>query len=322
MKANPPLQAPADTHYDQLDWLPIPARLSAGKDAQHLTKKQLQDWSLVLAAKQIPWRSQLNATNHSELYVPAPFFLAACHELRQFEAENRNWPPRIEEIKTTENTVATIWILILLAVFHNLTTHQINIPNLPNFDWFSAGNADAEKIVSGQWWRTVTALTLHSGALHLTGNIIFGGIIITRLAHLLSSGPAWFLIIVSGAIGNLINALVHGQNHHSIGFSTSVFAALAILSVTTMALQTRYSWRRWPLPLMAGCALLALMGTSGEQTDLGAHLFGFFSGILCAAMALKLPLPAVIRKHINGLFALFTGILLVGSWMLALLSLN
>ena len=36
-------------------------------------------------------------------------------------------------------------------------------------NWFDAGRVDGELIRGGEWWRTITALTLHSGARHLVG---------------------------------------------------------------------------------------------------------------------------------------------------------
>ncbi len=40
---------------------------------------------------------------------------------------------------------------------------------------------------------------------------------------------------------------------------------------------------RGALPLAAGVALLADLGTGGERTDLGAHAFGFILGIAVSA---------------------------------------
>ncbi len=322
MKAEQPPQHSVEIDHEHSDWVAIPAGLTAGKDTQPLTRKQIKNWPLVLSAKQIPWRSRQNIANQWEIEVPASHYLTACRELNQFEEENRNWPPHVNAVETSENTAVTIWVLILLALFHNLTSQQIQLPHFPAIDWFSIGTADAQKILAGQWWRTITALTLHSGGIHLSANILFGGIIIIRLAHLLRSGPAWFLILISGALGNFLNALVHGRNHQSIGFSTAVFSALALLCICTMTLQRTSSWRRWPLPLMAGCALLALLGTSGEQTDLGAHLFGFISGIICAVIALKITIPDFIRARLNTLLSLVTAVMLLGAWALAQFSGN
>jgi rhomboid protease GluP len=37
-------------------------------------------------------------------------------------------------------------------------------------------------------------------------------------------------------------------------------------------------WRSRIAPIVAGLGLLAFTGTAGENTDLGAHLFGFVAG--------------------------------------------
>jgi hypothetical protein len=43
---------------------------------------------------------------------------------------------------------------------------------------------------------------------------------------------------------------------------------------------------RGALPLVAGVALLADLGTGGERTDLGAHAFGFIVGVAFGAALL------------------------------------
>jgi membrane associated rhomboid family serine protease len=70
---------------------------------------------------------------------------------------------------------------------------------------------------------------------------------------------------------------------------------------------------------MAGVALLAMLGSSGERTDLGAHFFGLLCGLLFGKiLGLRL-----IRRLKGSLFAqtfLFVASLLaiLISWMLAL----
>jgi len=316
--AGTPLVSGPDSDIDQLSWIKVPAGLNDGEDREPLSKQKLKSWVLVLAAKQIPWQTVKQDRNSWELRVPASDYQNACRELRLYEAENRNWPPPPVLPEHFENTSVTIWVMILLAVFHNITLHQGNLFGHAPLDWYGAGNADAQKILAGQWWRIFTALTLHGGTLHLVGNIVAGGIIIARLANLLRSGPAWFLVIISGGLGNLVNALAHGTNHSSIGFSTAVFAALAILATSTMMLRRRELWRRWPLPLAAGCGLLALLGTSGEQTDLGAHLFGFIMGIVSAAIVFRFRRTSFTENRVNLALALLTISIMAGSWWLAL----
>lgn len=264
---------------EQLDWVPIPPELKDGLSDQTIPKRKLKNWLLVLQSRQIPCRSE-KFDNKWQLFVPTDQYQNACQELIQYEKENQNWPPPPPvERKLHENTASTIWIFILLVIFHNVTQHQINLFGHHPVNWFELGNAHAGKILQGEWWRLVTALTLHSGVLHLVSNIALGGIFMVRLCRLLGSGRAWFLVLCAGSLGNLLNALVQSPDHRSIGSSTAVFAAVGLLATINM-LHFRGNLRRnWMMPIAAALGLLALLGTSGENTDIGAHLFGFLSGI-------------------------------------------
>ena len=262
-----------------LDWVPIPPGLKDGPSDQTIPKRKLKSWMLVLQSRQILCRSE-KRNDKWQLLVPVNQYQNACQELQQYETENRNWPPPPPlERKLHENTVSTIWILIVLAIFYNVTQQKINLPGHHPVNWLELGNAHAGKILHGEWWRLITALTLHSGPLHLVSNIALGGIFMIRLCRLLGSGHAWVLALSAGGLGNLLNALVQSPDHRSIGASTAVFGAVGLLATINM-LHFRSNLRRnWTLPLAAALGLLALLGTSGENADIGAHLFGFLAGI-------------------------------------------
>ena len=304
---------------EQPEWRPVPPELQDGLSTTGLSKAGLRSWLLVLEARGIPCRGEQHA-GHWLLLVPVSYYRQACRELREYEQENRNWPPPPPVArKLHENTASTIWVLILLAVFHNLVVQHGNPFGSAPLNWLDAGNADALKISQGQWWRAVTALTLHSGPVHLAGNIIVGGLFSVRLCWLLGSGSAWFLILCSGTFGNLINALMQAPDHRSIGASTAVFGAVGLLAVINMLYHRPGLWRRWPLPLAAALGLLALLGSSGENTDLGAHLFGFCCGIAFGLLWGKLLPPQLTANRLLSytLAAVSVG-LLGGSWWLAL----
>ncbi len=239
-----------------------------------LSAGQADLWALVLESRNIPCMARRDEYGW-ELVVPAAFREAAEKELRLFEDENRNWPPAAPRENTlTENTLSTLSVLLLLATFHNITLLDLN----PPIDWLALGSADSAKILAGQWWRTATALTLHAGWLHLLGNLTIGGVFIILLCRDLGSGLAWTLLLGSGILGNLANAFMQPVNHDSIGASTLVFGAVGILAATTMSRQRHHPRKRRLLPIAAALGLLALLGTEGKNTDLGAHFFGFLSG--------------------------------------------
>lgn len=308
-----------DIHIEQLEWVAIPPELRAGLSLQPLSKKMQKNWALVLHARSIPCKTAQTEIGR-QLLVPADHFRQACDELKKYEQENRNWPPPLPpDRKLHQNTASTLWVFILLALFHNLTVQGYNPLGHHKLNWVEHGAAQAGTILDGEWWRLVTALTLHSGPLHLVGNIIAGAIFCTRLCWILGSGWAWFLILLSGVCGNLINTLVQSPNHSSIGASTAVFAAVGLLATLNMLHFRQSLWRRWPLPVAAALGLLALLGTGGENTDVGAHLFGFAAGTVIAALThllfAKTDLP---KKRLNDLFAILTPLLVLLAWWMAI----
>lgn len=306
-------------HIEQLEWVAIPPELKTGLSLQPLSKKKQKNWALVLHARGIPCKSAQTEIGR-QLLVPADRFRQACDELKNYVQENRNWPPPPPpDRKLHENTASTLWVFILLALFHNLTVQGYNPLGSYRLDWVEHGAAQAGKILDGDWWRLVTALTLHSGPLHLVGNIIAGAIFCTRLCWILGSGWAWFLILLSGVSGNLINTMVQSPNHSSIGASTSVFAAVGLLATLNMLHFRRSLWRRWPLPVAAALGLLALLGTGGENTDVGAHLFGFTAGTLLGGLAhLLFSWQGLPRERLNKILAVVSVALVLVAWWLAI----
>ncbi|NOQ41471.1 MAG: rhomboid family intramembrane serine protease [Desulfuromusa sp.] len=302
-----------------LDWVPIPPGLKDGLSDQTISKRKLKSWMLVLQSRRIPCRSE-QLDHKWQLFVPVDQYQNACQELQQYETENHNWPPPPpSERKLHENTAATIWILILLAIFHNVTQQQINLFGHHPVNWVELGNAHAEKIFNGEWWRLLTALTLHSGPLHLASNIALGGIFMVRLCRLLRSGRAWFLVLSAGTLGNLLNAIVQSPDHRAIGASTAVFGAVGLLATINMLHFRNNLRRRWPLPLAAALGLLALLGASGENTDVGAHLFGFLSGIVLGLVSEFFSQRSKHQwKKNNGTFAFISASLVLVAWWMAL----
>ncbi len=303
---------------DEEEWIPLPVRLDKWSSSFILSERQVRIWSLVLESRKVPWRTERFGIGW-QLLVPERRLDKAFQELSLFEEENRNWPPpppppnRLEE-----NTLATLSVLLLLAVFHNLTLLEIPLMGQTPPDWTQLGKAQAARILDGEWWRLITSLTLHANSVHLLSNLTIGGIFIIFLCRELGSGLAWSLLLCSGILGNLANAHFNLPTHSSVGASTLVFGCVGILASISLVRYRHHLRKRWFVPVAAAMALLAALGTEGEHTDLGAHLFGFLFGIgigLVAEYILERYGPP--GRLLNALLALGSAMAVASAWWAA-----
>lgn len=198
----------------------------------------------------------------------------ALAQLHLYQQENIDWPPAEKLPDPHPQVPPTVLVMGALALFFLVTGGWTR-----NNPWFVQGAVDALAVNRGEWWRLVTGLTLHADAVHLLGNCCLGGVLVHLLSRSIGHGLAWTLLIGTGAFGNWCNVVLRQSAHLSVGFSTSVFAAVGILAGMQVFRHRKPFWKDLVLPLGAGLALLALLGTEGERTDLGAHFLGFLAGI-------------------------------------------
>jgi membrane associated rhomboid family serine protease len=284
------------------------------------SRHQAEQWSLVLRAANIP--SVIEFERRSWVIKVSPLHeQRALQEIAAFMAENSDWPPDRPQDKPTLPVLTkyqppTILMMGALVIFYIITG-----PWSENSAWFSVGSVSGRQILeNGQWFRLVTALTLHADVVHLVGNILIGGILVHFLCRLLGNGLGWFLILASGTLGNLMNILLHGTSHNSVGFSTAVFGTIGILSGYQAAGKRTAALKEILLPLAAGAGLLAFLGVGGPRTDLGAHFFGLLAGAVLGGLLVFLPSQQILIKKSSLQTSLFiTSLTIVGlSWWFAM----
>jgi membrane associated rhomboid family serine protease len=252
----------------------------------------------------------------------------ATLELERYRRENVDWPPKeTYPAPISQGIHAAIAFGGLLVLFYSF-----QVAWRFGVDWESVGRADAAQIRAGEWWRAITALTLHADLAHLAGNVVFGAALGVILAQSIGVGLAWCSVLTAGALGNYANAWLQDISHRSLGASTAVFGALGVQVAYEYARRRELShkaWRRW-VPVIMGIGLLAWLGAGGvhvedpgsldglERVDIGAHALGFAFGA-----AIGLGLGQIQRRRLRFTLGLQAALCIaamaavVGAWALA-----
>lgn len=232
-----------------------------------------REFSLVLEAKNIEHEMR-EAGGVWLLSVPAPLLRQAYEEIDRYSRE-RGAPRRTAQVAEARPGAiggAIAFVAILLA------TAYCTGRGLLGADWLSIGDLDAG--ARREWWRAITALTLHLDQEHLLGNLLFGSAAGVAVGRLLGPGLGWASILGAAALANYVEVLIAPSPHRAVGASTAVFAALGLL--TGMAWRQRFNlrerlWYRWA-PLIAGLCLLTLLGAGNARVDVLGHALGFILG--------------------------------------------
>lgn len=239
------------------------------------TKQKLMSCSLVLSAVGIS--HQVTQTPEKAiLQVSSENLHAAQFQIQAYAEENKNWPPKPDN--SVDSFVPflqppTLLLIGALALFFSVTG-----PWSAQSLWFTQGAGNAQRILQNhEYYRLITALTLHADTVHLLGNCFFGGFLFHFFCKLTGNGIGMFAMLMAATLGNYINVRLHGDQHLFVGFSTAVFAIIGMLATLNRHNRVSKHYVR-VIPFMAGAALLAMIGSSGERTDLGTHLFGLCCG--------------------------------------------
>jgi membrane associated rhomboid family serine protease len=277
---------------------------------KHLSAEQVDTYGLVLSASGISYASRKGKTGW-DIWVNETEYEKALYTVEQYLKENPDsHPPEDRRGHEYRQALTGLWgAAILLAFYVAITTSN-------NSEMFiRVYGSSAFHILRGELYRSVTALMIHADILHLAGNIVGIAIFGTAVCDVMGWGVGWLMILCTGIVGNLVNAVLYKTGHLSVGASTAVFGAIGLLAALQFLKKLKLPGERmkaW-LPLGAGLALLSILG-SGAHTDLTAHLFGFMAGILLGTLYGLLVKRAAASSY-QTCCLLITVSLLVMSWM-------
>ena len=275
-----------------------------------VTSSQADEWALILTAAGIPntvepdpggWALLASSSDTARAHAA----LAAYDEERRGEAPRT--PPALEPYPWISGVALGLLLLWLFSVTG---------PAASGSPWFEHGAAAAGRLVAGELWRAVTALTLHADVVHVSGNALAVAVLLPPIVQRFGAGGALVLLLLAGALGNVAAAATHDARHVAVGASTAAFAAVGVLvALRLVPGEAPASRKRWTAPV-AGVLLLVTLGAA-PGSDLTAHAFGFVAGVVLgfiAGVALRRrPGPAV-----QWMLGALAAIAVVVCWRLAL----
>lgn len=268
--------------------------------------------AFVLTAVAVP-HQVVDDAGHWQLWVPAAQAPLAQQQISSYWRENQHVAQRPPQSPAVDSGL--LGVLGYLLVIWSLPWLQSNYLG----SWHEQGVMAAAAVMGGEWWRCVTALTLHGDIGHIVSNSAFGALFGGLLSRQLGSGMGWLLAVAAAALANGVNAFVQPDAFRSIGASTATFAAMGMLAavVWRRGFYRNMDWRRSVAPLFAAVALFSFTGVGDLNTDVLAHLFGGISGVLVGIAAARIP-TAWLARPFQWSAAAATLTLFVGCWYLAL----
>jgi rhomboid protease GluP len=277
------------------------------------SKLLCHEYSLVLEARGIEHETAQDEDSWV-LSVPAGIRHRAYEELSRYSVERgvRRSVAEVVQPRPGGAIGLFVYVLILLVTAYCAGNATFGA------DWLSLGSLDAG--ARHEWWRAVTALTLHLDQEHLLGNLLFGAVAGIAASRLLGPGVAWASILGAAALANYAEILVTPISHRAVGASTAVFAALGLLS--GMAWRQRLTlrervWYRWA-PLIAGICLLTLLGAGSTHVDVLGHALGFLFGLGVGWLFVRTGVPDNRAPRVQLIAGLGAVLIVCAAWVLAL----
>ncbi len=273
--------------------------------------RRAEEWATVLAA--IGIRHHLEETASGWAVVVASNDNArASAALAAYDEENRHEARVVAPAVGRDAIGLGIAAAGLLLAFFALTG-----PRAAGVDWFERGSASAARILRGEVWRTITALTLHADLAHVLGNAAACVVLIPPVSQALGPGTGLWVLLLSGVAANALTAFAHGAPHTAVGASTLTFGAIGVLAAQALVARWRgRPTRRRPwVVIVASLVLVSLLGTA-EGADVLGHLFGLLAGAVLGLVA-GLARPRAFAPALEWGLAAAAMALVVACWWIA-----
>jgi rhomboid protease GluP len=289
-------------------YMPLPQNRDKMKRIFVGRSNETADLILLILASQNIAAQKRKAPGGIDILTSVEHAAAAQSQVTAYFKENQTSEKPLPALPVGPSGFTTPTAFVIMGL---LTAIHIGIDiGSSRWDHILAYGASAMYILQGETFRAITALFLHSDTAHLLGNLagifVFAGPVIRLSGY--GTGP--FFLLFAATCGNLINAGFHGNALLSIGASTAVMAAAGGLAAFQMMQKGPLRKRDRIMPIIAGATLMAFL-SHGENTDIWAHVFGFFCGLFLGIFFF--PLTATCRHRFREPVALAVTFFILGA---------
>ncbi|MFJ7978613.1 rhomboid family intramembrane serine protease [Peribacillus sp. JNUCC 23] len=160
------------------------------------------------------------------------------------------------------------------------------LPILPEGFLFEKGQGVNLYISSGEWWRLVTPIFLHSSFSHLLFNCFALAIFGPPLERLLGSLTFTVFFLITGISANIITFILQPPTYIHVGASGAIFGLLGFYLYLVLFQKNR-------LPTQEVKMIYTLIGVGVLMTfiqpniNITGHLSGLATGLLLASLFIQ-----------------------------------
>ncbi len=277
---------------------------------------QAMDLSLVLVSQGIEATIDQEAPGNTwRLLVPAVELPRATEAIARYHEENHRdrWRQELPWTGLVFDWRCLVPLLLLVLFYLVEATGHGALR--------SVGMMNGLAVKGGEWWRLITAVTLHADLAHLAANLTTGLVLVGLAMGVFGPGLGFLISLLAGVAGNAAGLAFYPENYRGLGASGLVMGSLGLLSAQSVALWRQGLTHR-QLAVRAGlsgCLLLVLLGFSPEQhTDVLAHVAGFVAGAMLGIAVGWLPARWRRGPWLNRATQILAAALVAIAWLLAL----
>ncbi|MCK5689051.1 rhomboid family intramembrane serine protease [Myxococcota bacterium] len=268
-----------------------------------------------LLALSVPTEWKRESSGAFVLSVDPDYVELASIYLSEYFAENQFEP--VSDVKTSASQTPIFWrpemataigfSLSLLAFFGVSGSFWGESEFMRRGALYSASVFAAD-----EWWRVVTAATLHADWPHVIGNAAFLIVLLWAAGERMGSGVAVFLWLLS-AVGGFFTSLLISGVAITVGASGGVFGLLGAAAGHGGRWEQKGRVRSFRMRAVGAAIMLTAFTAFGERANLSAHLGGFVVGLSSGWLMPEKPFS----RPVQWVMAFFVVLIVGGSWAFA-----